>query len=261
MKHTIIAGFLAAGTIMATSGCSLLTSINWDASQLTAAASNVMTAASITDEQIVELSKQAVKQYDAENTVDTGVYYQRLKRLLGKTTEIEGIPINFKVYKLNEVNAFACGDGSIRVYSGLMDIMDDGELMAIIGHEMGHVVHKDTKNAMKKAYMTAAARDVVNAAGTLGAITKTQLGDIAEAYVGSQYSQQQEFAADDYGFKFSTEMGFNPYSMATSLEKLVQLAGSSKASLVQKMFSSHPDSAERAAKMREKADSYTNKKK
>ncbi len=260
MKHTFLTSIIAAGTILSATSCGLLANVNWDAEQLAAAATSAMTAVSITDDQIVALSQQAVKQYDAENTIDTGVYYQRLKKLLGKVTEIEGIPINFKVYRLNEVNAFACGDGSIRVYSGLMDIMNDGELMAIIGHEMGHVVHKDTKNAMKKAYMTAAARDVVNAAGAVGQITKTQLGDIAEAYVGSQFSQQQEFAADEYGFKFSTEQGFNPYSMATSLEKLVQLAGSSKASLVQKMFSSHPDSAERAAKMREKADTYTNKK-
>lgn len=260
MKHHLTHIILAAGIALSATGCGLIANVNWDSEQLAAAATNVMTAASITDDQIVELSKQAIKQYDSENIIDSGVYYQRLKKLLGKTTEIEGIPINFKVYKLNEVNAFACGDGSIRVYSGLMDIMDDGELMAIIGHEMGHVVHKDTKNAMKKAYMTAAARDVVNAAGTLGTLSKTTLGDIAESYVGSQYSQKQEFAADEYGFNFSTEKGFNPYSMATGLEKLVKLAGSSKSSLVQKMFSSHPDSAERASIMREKADTYTNKK-
>jgi len=42
-----------------------------------------------------------------------------------------------------DVNAFACGDGSIRVFSALMDLMDDDELMAISGHEIGHVVHAD----------------------------------------------------------------------------------------------------------------------
>lgn len=255
MKHTLLATIALTGTLFATSGCGILGSINWDAEQLAAAANSAMTAASITDEQIVELSKQAVKQYDSENTVDSGVYHNRLKKLMNGVT-VDGLPLNFKVYRKNEVNAFACGDGSIRVYSGLMDIMDDGELMAIIGHEIGHVVHKDTKNAMKKAYMTAAARDVVNAAGAVGSISKTVLGDVAESYLGSQFSQKQEFAADEYGFEFSTKHGFNKYSMATSLEKLVKLAGSSKASLVQKMFSSHPDSETRAARCREMADNY-----
>lgn len=80
------------------------------------------------------------------------------------------------------------------------------------------------------------------------------LGDLGESFLSSQYSQKQEYAADEYGFKFSSEHGYSPYSMGTALEKLVTLAGSSNASLVQKMFSSHPDSAERARRMRAKAD-------
>lgn len=256
MKHSFFTTIALCAAVLINSGCGLLGNVNWDAEQLAAAANSAMTAASITDEQIVELSKQAIKQYDSENIIDSGVYHNRLKKLLNGVT-VEGLPLNFKVYKKNEVNAFACGDGSIRVYSGLMDIMDDGELMAIIGHEIGHVVHKDTKNAMKKAYMTAAARDVVNAAGAIGSISKTAIGDLAESYFGSQFSQKQEFAADEYGFQFSTSRGFNKYSMATGLEKLVKLAGSSKASLVQKMFSSHPDSETRAARIRQMADEYS----
>jgi putative metalloprotease len=33
-------------------------------------------------------------------------------------------------------------DGSIRIYSGLMEMMDEGELLFVLGHEMGHVVEK-----------------------------------------------------------------------------------------------------------------------
>ena len=256
MKHFSITALAVVGMMLSVSGCGLLKNVNWDAAELQSAANNAMTALSISDDQIVQLSKEAVKQYDAQNNVDTGVYHNRLKKLLANVKEIDGIPVNFKVYKSNEINAFACGDGSIRVYSGLMDIMDDGELMAVIGHELGHVVHKDTRNAMRKAYLTAAARDVVDAAGSIGTLSKSQLGDLAEAYVGSQFSQKQEFAADDHGFEFSIQQGYNKYSMATSLEKLVKISGSSKASLVQKMFSSHPDSETRAARIREKADAY-----
>lgn len=168
--------------------------------------------------------------------------------------------INYKVYQTNEVNAFACGDGSIRVYSGLMDIMNDSELMAIIGHECGHVVHQDSKTAMKNAYLANAARNAIGAAGgTVGALSNSVLGDIGESFLSAKFSQKQEFAADDYGFKFSTEHGYSPYSMSSALEKLVKLAGSSQSSIVQKMFSSHPDSAERAKRMREKADLATKK--
>lgn len=52
------------------------------------------------------------------------------------------------------------------------------------------------------------------------------------------------------------EHGFSPYGMANGLNKLVELSQGAKASVVQKMFSSHPDSEKRAARMKAKADEY-----
>lgn len=241
------------------SSCSLISNVNWDPAQLENAAGYALTAATLNNQQVVALSQKTVIQQDAKNTIDTGKYDTRLRKLMAGITEVDGLPLNYKVYKLDEINAFACGDGSIRVYSGLMDVMNDDELIAIIGHEIGHVVHHDTRDAMKKAYKTAAARSVVNAAGAVGALAQTALGDIAETYISSQFSQKQEYAADDYGFKFAIAHGHTPYSMYNALSKLVSLSNGSKASAVQKMFSSHPDSASRAAKMKEKADKYSAK--
>lgn len=239
-------------------GCGPLGRMAIDPAMLGAAAGSAITAASITDEQIVELSRQTIAQLDSENKLAAASYQQRLARVLAGVNEVEGLKINYKVYDTQEINAFACGDGSIRVYSGLMDVMDDNELMAIIGHECGHVVHQDTKKALKNAYLSQAARYAIGASnGIIGTLTRSVIGDIGEAFVSSQYSQKQEYAADEYGFKFSTEHGYSPYSMSDALNKLVDLAGGSQASLVQKMFSSHPDSAKRAEKMKVKADLYT----
>jgi len=235
------------------SSCALLQNTTWDQQQLAAAASSALTAASITNAQIIALSQQTVAQLDAQNTIDTGSYDKRLKKLLNGVT-VNGLTLNYKVYQTKEINAFACGDGSIRVYTGLMDVMDDDELLAIIGHEIGHVVNQDTKKAMKNAYLTAAARGLLGSAGSVGAIAKSSLGDLGEAFVSSQYSQKQEYLADDYGFQFAIANGHSKYSMYNALNKLVSLSSGSQSSRVQKMFSSHPDSAERAAKIKAKAD-------
>ena len=34
-----------------------------------------------------------------------------------------------------------------------MDVMTDEEVMAVVGHEIGHVVHTESKDAMKNAYL------------------------------------------------------------------------------------------------------------
>ena len=204
--------------------------------KLLEAGKDVAKAVTLSDKDIADLSREAVEWMDAN-----------------------GLPLNFKVYLVTDVNAFACGDGSIRVFAALMDLMDDDELMAIIGHEIGHVVHADVKHAMKNAYLSSAARNAAGAAegSTLAKLSDSQLGEVVTAFTGAQFSQKQEYAADEYGFEFSVKNGFSPYGMGNSLNKLVELSKGAKSSTVQKMFSSHPDSEKRAARMKEKADAYT----
>lgn len=252
MKKFIL---LALISVLSLSSCGIIAQRTWDAGQLVAAASNAMTAMTLSDQDIIQLSQQTVTQLDAQNTIDNGTYAKRLAGIMKGINEVEGLKLNYKVYRTQEVNAFACGDGSIRVYSGLMDVMDDSEIMAIIGHEIGHVVHQDTKNALKNAYLAAAARNVAGAAGgVIGTIAQSAAGGLAEAFLSSQFSQKQEFAADEYGYQFSTSHGRSPYSMYNALAKLLTLSSGSQASLVQKMFSSHPDTATRAERMKIKAD-------
>lgn len=106
--------------------------------KLLKAGGNLISAVTLTDADIAEMSKSAVEKMDQENQVDTSDYHRRLQRLT-ENISVDGLKLNFKVYLTKDVNAFACGDGSVRVYSALMDTMSDSELMAIIGHEIGHV--------------------------------------------------------------------------------------------------------------------------
>lgn len=231
------------------------------AGKLLDAGKDVAKAVTLTDEEIAQLSHESVEWMDAHNPVadETTEYGARIKRLTDGITEANGLPLNFKVYLVTDINAFACGDGSIRVFSALMDLMDDDELMAIIGHEIGHVLHADVKHAMKNAYLASAARKAAGAAegSTLAKLSESQLGEIVTAFTDAQFSQKQEYAADEYGFEFCVKYGFSPYGMANSLQKLVELSQGAKASAVQKMFSSHPDSEKRAARIKEKADAYS----
>ena len=205
---------------------------------------------------IVELSRQTIQQLDAQNTIDNGSYAKRLARVMNGVNEIDGMPLNYKVYITDEINAFACGDGSIRVYSGLMDVMNDEELTAILGHELGHVHYQDTKTSLKNAYLASAARDVVASAGTYGALASYLLGDLGEALVSAQYSQKHEYRADEHGCDFAVSRGKSPYSMYNALEKLLQLSGDSSSSVIAHMFADHPKTEARMEKMKKRAEQY-----
>lgn len=232
-----------------------------DVNKAEKAVKDVASAVTLSDADIITLCRESVQWMDANNPVldETTEYGERLARLTENLKEVNGLPLNFKVYHVIDINAFACGDGSIRVFSSLMDLMDDDELMAIIGHEIGHIANTDVKDAIKNAYMTSAAINAAGAASeTVSALSETQLGEITKSFMGAQFSQKQEYAADEYGFKTCVENGYSPYGMANSLQKLVSLSQGAEASKIQKMFSSHPDSEKRSKRMKEKADNYKN---
>lgn len=230
-----------------------------DVNKAEKAVKDVASAVTLSDADIITLCRESVQWMDANNPVldETTEYGEQLARLTENLKEVNGLPLNFKVYHVIDINAFACGDGSIRVFSSLMDLMDDDELMAIIGHEIGHIANTDVKDAIKNAYMTSAAINAAGAASeTVSALSETQLGEITKSFMGAQFSQKQEYAADEYGFKTCVENGYSPYGMANSLQKLVSLSQGAEASKIQKMFSSHPDSEKRSKRMKEKADNY-----
>ena len=114
------------------------------------------------------------------NQVDKTDYHRRLQRLT-ENISVDGLKLNFKVYLTKDVNAFACGDGSVRVYSALMDTMSDSELMAIIGHEIGHVARTDTKDALKNAYLRSAAQNAASSvSGSVAMNCRIAIGRVGE---------------------------------------------------------------------------------
>ena len=213
-------------------------------------------AVTLTDEQMAEYVKEYIDWMDAHNQVcaDDSPYAIRLNKLTEGLSDADGIPLNFKVYYVTDVNAFACVDGSVRVFSSLMDIMTDEELLGVIGHEVGHVAHRDSKKGFRTALLTSALKDGISSnGGKVAALTDSQLGDLGEALVNARYSQKQEREADDYGYEFLKKAGKNPWAMALSFQRLKELQGEQKSSKLNQLFSTHPDLDARIKRMAERA--------
>lgn len=213
-------------------------------------------ALSFSNEDAARLSKESVDWMDKNNKVadSKNPYAKRLNRLTAKLKSYDGLNLNYKVYLVTDINAFACADGSIRVFSSLMDIMTDDELLAIIGHEIGHVKNEDTKDAIKSAYTKAALLDAASSASnTVAQLNQSQIGAMANHFLDSSYGRKQESEADDYGYKFMTANGYDVVGAYTAFKKLELLSAGAKQNGFQKMFNSHPDSGKRAERIKKQA--------
>ena len=119
--------------------------------------------------------------------------------------------------------------------------------MAIIGHEIGHVKNEDTKDAIKSAYLRAAAQDAAGAAsGVVRALSDSELGEMANAMLDAKHSKKQESQADEYAYNFMKKHGYNVVAVYTAFKKMAL-------SKFQKMMSSHPDSEKRAEAAKKRA--------
>ncbi len=250
MKKLALIGALA---VMMMTSCSTLKIVDQN-SAINAGAAAVQ-ALTISDAQVKQLCSQYMVESDGQNTIlpADNNYTQRLSRIMLRFHNISNLDLNYKVYQSNTVNAFASGDGSVRVYTGLMDAMNDDEVFAVIGHELGHLINKDVRDAYRAAYLVVAARYGIAAVNTTaGALSTGFLGDLGQQLASNAYSRRQETQADETAFQFCIQNGVDPYAMYHALNVLISLSGESgQQGKITELLSTHPDTHKRATHIKE----------
>ncbi|SPB16818.1 peptidase [Caballeronia novacaledonica] len=240
---SIIRLAIAATAVTALAACSGAGSLN--PQSLTQSGQLASQALMLSDSDVRTLSNKSCTQMDSENKIApaSSQYTQRLNKISKQLGDnINGVAVNYKVYMTKDVNAWAMANGCVRVYSGLMDLMNDDEVRGVVGHEMGHVALGHTKKAMQVAYATSAARSMAGAStGVIASLSGSQLGDLTEKFVNAQFSQSQESAADDYSFDMQKKKGYSPAGLVTAFQKLASIDGGRSS-----MLDSHPSSPARA---------------
>ena len=135
------------------------------------------------------------------------------------------------------VNAFAVPGGYIYVYTGLIRALkNENELAAVLGHEISHVTHHHYRNQLAKQYG-------VQTLVSLLTGTNIQVAQVSAGLAGLSFSRDDEYDADSTGTYLIGGSGYNSLGMATFLER-------ASTGISVTMFSTHPDNADRVAKVK-----------
>lgn len=203
-------------------------------------------AITLSDKDVLAISSKSTDFLDKKNRLapPDNKYSIRLNRLINQKFQDGDVAFNYGVYISPEVNAFALADGSIRIYGGLMDMLADGELRFVIGHEMGHVMKRHIREKIRLAYAASAVRKgVASQNNAAGEIARSVFGGFAESLINAQFSQLEEKEADDYGLLFLKKKDFEPRDAVSALKKLAGLGKGHS------FLSSHPDPDKRAERL------------
>src|SRR5215218_1380240 len=143
----------------------------------------------------------------------------RLQSIVGLLADRAGIPMP-RVYLVErpEPNAFATGrdpgHSAIAVTTGLLDAMDERQLIGVLAHELSHVKNRDTLVGtiaatiggaisflaqMAQFQMIFGGRDDENGGGGFGALIAIILAPIAALIIQLAVSRGREYGADRSG--------------------------------------------------------------
>lgn len=237
----IILKLIILCSLVLTAGCD-----NTDVLTATDAGIDAVKAITLSDRDVLAIASKSTDLMDSKNRLARAdnEYSLRLKRTVNHQFTDGNIVFNYGVYITPEVNAFAMADGSIRIYSGLMDMLNDGELRFVIGHEMGHVVKKHIRKKIQVTYAASAIRKgIASQENAAGEIARSLLGGLVESLMNAQFSQLEEKEADDYGMLFLKKEGFEPRDAVSALRKLAGLGKQHS------FLSSHPHPEKRAERL------------
>ncbi len=188
-------------------------------------------------------------------------YADRIVQRLAETCRRTDIPYRIQVVDTAEVNAFALPGGRLFLNRGLLEwAKSEGELAAVLAHEVGHVVGRHGINQVMRFAMAKNLFEELKTAVGLNQAALSQvidmLGGPAVLLAQLHYSREAESEADLLGAYNMQRAGWAPRHAETMLQRLgggKSGSSSSPAGLVDEIFSvlsDHPTSASRAASVR-----------
>lgn len=214
----------------------------------------------------------------------------RLYRMVENLSITNGMPMP-KVYVIDDPapNAFATGrdpqHAHVAATTGILDLMDDRELEAVMAHEMGHVQNYDIRVMMIVFGLVSAIgliADVLarmfwfsgsdnrpsNPVFIIIGIVAVLVSPIVAALVQAAISRQREYLADATGALTTRD----PEALANALEKLgasgtslrrqntstahLFFANPLRGSSFLSIFSTHPPIEQRVARLREMSSKF-----
>jgi predicted Zn-dependent protease len=176
-------------------------------------------------------------------------YVSLVGMTLAKNSERPNLNWTFVVLDTDGVNAFASPGGIVHVTRGALGLAkNEAELAGVLGHEIGHIVHKHTVNAIQKGKAVQAASD---AAGGRSAFLSEFANRAYTMVLENSFDRGDELDADKVGVQLAQKSGYNANALGDFLARLD--ARNSSQTAKNGMFASHPATKERIDKVKQQA--------
>jgi predicted Zn-dependent protease len=156
---------------------------------------------------------------------------------------------NFTIIRSEQVNAFAVPGGFVYFYTGILSTMkDESELVAVLGHEIAHIVAHHSRDRIMTDVAVSAALDAFLGGESGASVLIAQLG---AGYFTLENGRGDELESDSLGIRYSADAGVNPGGIQSYFGAgIVDDSGKCDEGFltdITGVFSTHPANCERVA--------------
>jgi beta-barrel assembly-enhancing protease len=139
------------------------------------------------------------------------------------------------------INAFALPGGQIFITVGLYSkLQNESQLAGVLGHEIGHVIHRHASEHMAKGQLGGmlATAVGVGASDERGhGYSAAVIAQVANQAIQLKFSRSDESESDAYGIKYIVQAGYDPRGMLGVMQILKE---ASKGARGPSFMMSHP---------------------
>jgi len=164
------------------------------------------------------------------------------------------LPYEFVVLNNSVPNAWALPGGKIAINRGLLlELNNEAELTAVLGHEMVHAAARHGAKGMERGILLQGAILATGIAISGHEYANHVVGgaQLAATLVSQKYSRDAESEADYYGMTYMSRAGYDPKAAVALQETFVRLSENQRQDWLSGLFSSHPPSQGRVDANRE----------
>lgn len=176
-------------------------------------------------------------------------YLAGIGRRIVAVSDRRDLDYQFNVIESDQINAFAAPGGFVYFYTGILrEIDNEAQLAAVMAHEISHVV---ARHGVKKLQTVLGVSVLLQIAlGDAGQLTQQAVGIVLGLAING-YGRSMELEADRYGVAYMTTAGYHPRGAVEMFQKLAELSGGGHQNVFEKVSSTHPETAERIARINE----------